>query len=160
MLGGGRGDEMLCRTMFLTTVVATVFCAAVNAYTFQVAYPLWRFVGAGSFRAVHQEYLERLWPVITVPHVVMFFASAGLMWWRPAFVPKGEAIAVFMLAAGVVGISAFVAGPVHGRFEQTGVADEAGMRALIGISAARVVMMVGACAVLCVEMMRAFRAAA
>jgi hypothetical protein len=145
---------MLGRLMFLTTVVATLFCAAVNAYTYQVAYPLWRSVGAGSFKEVHQAYLELLWPVITLPHVVMFFASAGLMWWRPSFVPRGEAVAVFVLAAGVVGISAFVAGPIHGRFEQTGMADEAGMRALIAISAARVGMMMAACWVLGVGMLR------
>jgi hypothetical protein len=154
MLGADEGDGMLGRLMFLTTVVATLFCAAVNAYTYQVAYPLWRFVGAGTFKEVHQAYLELLWPVITLPHVVMFFASAGLIWWRPSFVPRGEAIAVFVLAAGVVGISAFVAGPIHGRFEQTGMADEAGMRALIAISAARVGMMMVACWVLGVGMLR------
>jgi hypothetical protein len=150
---------MLGRVMFLTTVMATLFCAAVNAYTLQVAYPLWRVVGAAEFPAVHKEYLERLWLVITVPHVVMFFASLGLIWLRPVFVPRGEAIAVFVLAAGVVGISAFLAGPIHGRFEQTGVTDAAGYRTLIAISALRVGMMAGACAVLAVEMMRAFHAA-
>jgi len=148
---------MLGRVMFLTTVIATLFCAAVNAYTLQVAYPLWRVVGAAEFPAVHREYLERLWPVITLPHVVMFFASAGLIVWRPGFVPLGEAIAVFVLAAAVVGISAFAAGPIHGRFAQTGVMDAAGYRGLIAISAVRVVMMVGACAVLGVEMMRGLR---
>jgi hypothetical protein len=129
----------------------------VNAYTLQVAYPLWRVVGAAEFPAVHREYLERLWPVITLPHVVMFFASAGLIVWQPGFVPRGEAIAVFVLVAGVVGISAFVAGPIHGRFAQTGVMDAAGYRGLIAISAVRVVVMVGACAVLGVEMMRGLR---
>lgn len=151
---------MLGRVMFLVTVVATLFCAAVNAYTYQVAYPLWKTVGAADFHALHQTYLERLWPVITLPHVVMFFASAGLIGWRPDFVPRGEAVVVFLLAASVVGISAFVAGPIHGRFEQTGVLDAPGIRSLVAISAVRVVMMTAACAVLCVEMMRAFRAAA
>jgi hypothetical protein len=148
---------MAGRIVYVVAMMATVFCAAVNAYTLQVAYPLWRFVGA-EFPVVHREYLERLWPVITLPHVVMFFASAGLIWLRPGFVQRGAGGVVFLLAAGVVGISAFVAGPIHGRFEQTGVMDAEGYRGLMAVSAVRVVMMVGACWVLGVGMMRGWRA--
>jgi hypothetical protein len=146
------------RLVFLVTMVTTVFCAAVNAYTLQVGYPLWRVAGP-EFAAVHREYLERLWPVITLPHVVMFFASATMMWWRPAFVGRWEAVAVFTLNATVVVVSAFGAGPIHGRFEQNGVMDAQGYSALIGISALRVVLMVTACGVLCVAMLRGLRAA-
>jgi len=147
------GGYVAGRIVFLVAVLATVFCAAVNAYTLQVAYPLWRFVGV-EFPAVHREYLERLWPVITLPHVVMFFATAALIWVRPGFVGLWEAVVVFALAAGVVGVSAFVAGPVHGRFEATGVMDADGYRWLMAVSAVRVVMMVGACWVLGVGMLR------
>jgi hypothetical protein len=145
---------MAGRIVYVVAMMAMVFCAAVNAYTLQVAYPLWRVVGAGEFGAVHREYLRRLWPVITVPHGLMFLATAGLIWVRPGFVPRGEAVGLFLLAAGVVGISAFVAGPIHGRFERTGVLDAAGYRVLMAVSVARVVMMVAACGVLGVEMVR------
>jgi hypothetical protein len=141
--------------VYLITLLATVFCAAVNAYTVQVAYPLWASVGAAEFGALHREYLRRLWPVITLPHVVMFFASAAMIFVRPWFVSRSEAMAVFALDAGVVAVSAFVAGPVHTRFEQQGIADAGGLHALIVISAVRVGMMLAACWVLCVSLLRA-----
>lgn len=140
--------------VYVVTLLATVFCAAVNAYTLQVMYPVWRVLDAPNFAALHRDYLERLWPVITLPHVVMFFASMALMVMRPWFVTRSEAIAVFALDAGVVVVSAFLAGPIHTRFEQQGVADAAGLHALLVISAVRVVMMVAACWVLVVAMMR------
>jgi hypothetical protein len=62
---------------------------------------------------------------------------------------------VFALDAGVVAVSAFVAGPVHTRFEQRGIADAGGLHALIVISAVRVGMMLAACWVLCVSLLRA-----
>jgi hypothetical protein len=150
---------MVERLVFVVTMVTTVFCAAVNAYTLQVGYPLWRVTGP-EFAAVHREYLQRLWPVITLPHVVMFLASAAMLWWRPVFVGRWEAVAVFALDAAVVVVSAFVAGPIHGRFERNGVMDAQGYSALIGISALRVVLMVSACGVLCGAMLRGLRAAA
>jgi hypothetical protein len=140
--------------VYVVTFFATAFCGAVNAYTLQLMYPVWRVLDAPNFAALHRDYLERLWPVITLPHVVMFFASAAMIFARPWFVSRSEAIAVFVLAAAVVGISAFVAGPVHTRFEQQGAADAAGLDALIVISAARVLMMIAACWVLCVSLLR------
>jgi hypothetical protein len=145
---------MLARAVFLVVVVSTVFCAAVNAYTLQIGYPLWRTVGMGEFGALRREYMERLWAVITLPHVVMFFASAAMVWWRPAFVRPWEAVAVFALDAGVVVVSALLAGPVHGRFERQGAIDAEGMRALIAISTVRTGMMVAAVGVLCAGMWR------
>lgn len=140
--------------VYVVTLLATVFCAAVNAYTLQVMYPVWRVLDAANFAALHREYLQRLWPVITLPHVVMFFASMALMVARPWFVSRSEAIAVFALDAGVVVVSAFLAGPIHTRFEQQGAADAAGLQALIVISAARVVMMFAACWLLAVTLVR------
>ena len=145
--------------LFVTVCVSTVFCAAINAYTLQVAYPLWRYVGAQEFAAVHAEYLRRLDWVITAPHVVMFFASAALLWARPACMTWRGALAVFLLNASVVAISAFVAGPVHGRFALTGVADEPGMRLLLQISAARTLMMFSSTVVLCAALLRALAVA-
>ncbi len=131
--------------VFIAVAFSTIFCAAVNAYTYQIAYPLWRFVGRAEFPAVHREYLRRIDWIITVPHVVMFFSAALLVWLRPGFVGLAEAITLFALASVVIGVSAFVAGPVHGRFTRTGVCDEAGLRLLVRISALRVVLMAGAC---------------
>jgi hypothetical protein len=131
--------------VFVVVVFATGFCAAVNAYTYRIAYPLWGFVGGEAFRAVHREYMRRLDWIITVPHVAMFFSAAAMIWERPWFVGLGEAVVLFGLEAAVVGVSAFVAGPVHGRFTRTGVADEAGLRLLVRVSALRVVLMAGAC---------------
>lgn len=150
---------MLSRAVYLTTLIATLFCAAINAYTYQVMYPVWRTLDAPNFVALHRDYLDRLWPVITVPHVVMFFASAALIALRPAFVSRGEAIAVFALDAGVVVLSAFWAGPIHGRFEQQHFADAAGLRTLIVISLARTAMMIASCWVLCTALLRGLRAA-
>ncbi len=132
---------MMRDEIFVVTMFATVFCAAVNGYTYQVAYPLWRSVGEGEMAGLHEEYLRRLWPVITVPHVVMFFASAALMVWRPGFVPLWSAVLVFALDAAVVVVSAFAAGPIHDGITKRGVITEAGYRGLMRISAMRVVMM-------------------
>jgi len=136
---------MLGNLLFVVVVFSTLFCAAVNAYTFQIAYPLWGFVGQPEFAAVHREYLRRLDWIITVPHVAMFFSAAGMIWLRPGFVGFAEAVVLFGLEAAVVGVSAFAAGPVHGRFTRTGVADEPGLRLLVRISALRVVLMAAAC---------------
>ena len=132
--------------MFLVAGLSTVFCAAVNCYTWRIAYPLWGFCGA-EFSVVHREYLRRLGPVITGPHVVMFFASLGLVWRRPGFMSVAQAWWVFGLDAAVVVISAFVAGPVHSRFERGGL-DAAGLARLVRVSAWRSGLMLGACGVL------------
>jgi hypothetical protein len=139
--------------VFAVTVFSTVFCAAVNAYTYQVAYPLWRHVG-GALPGVHREYLRRLWPVITVPHVVMFFASGALVFLHPASMPAWCAVVVFSLNAGVVVVSAFAAGPIHDRITKLGVMDERDYRGLMRISAARVVMFALSCAILFAAMLR------
>jgi hypothetical protein len=68
---------MLRDWLFIVVVFSTLFCAAVNAYTYRIAYPLWGFVGQAEFAAVHREYMRRLDWIITVPHVVMFFSAAG-----------------------------------------------------------------------------------
>lgn len=138
---------MAGRWIFAATLFANVFCAAVNAYTYRVAYPLWRSVGA-ALPAVHKEYLRRLWPVITLPHVVMFFASGAMLIWRPSFVPMWCAVLVFDLDLGVVLVSAFAAGPLHDRITKFGAMDDKAYRGLMSISAARVVMMLLACALL------------
>jgi hypothetical protein len=129
------------RVIFVVAMFATLFCAAVNAYTYQVAYPLWRSVGAAELPALHRDYLRRLWPVITLPHIVMFFAGAALVWRRPAFMPLWTAVLIFALEAGVVLVSAFAAGPMHARITKLGVLDDRGYRGLMSISAMRVVMM-------------------
>ena len=146
---------MMDRVIFVVAVFATLFCAAVNAYTYQVAYPLWRSVGAAELPALHSEYLRRLWPVITVPHVVMFFASGALILRRPMFLPLWCAVVLFGLEAGVVVISAFAAGPIHGRITKLGVLDDTGYRRLMGISLMRVAMMALACGLIFAAMLRA-----
>ena len=142
--------------IFVVTVFATLFCAAVNAYTYQVAYPLWKEAGEG-LAEVHRAYMRRLGPVITLPHVVMFFASGALLFWHPASMHGWAAGVVFCLDAGVVVVSAFGAGPIHGRISKLGVMADEDYRGLMRISAARVVMMAVACTVLFAAVMRAIR---
>ena len=77
---------MIAGWVFGVSVFANVFCSAVNLYTWRLGYPLWGFAGA-EFSAVHREYLRRLTPVITVPHVIMFLASWASVWWRIAAMP-------------------------------------------------------------------------
>ena len=134
--------------LFAVAVFSTFFCAAVNAYTWRIGYPLWWLVGRTEFGALHREYLRVLNPVITVPHVAMFFATGALLWRRPSLLPFWAAAVVFGLATLVILLSAFVAGPVHDRFGRNGAVDAAGMRLLIVISAWRTVLMLGASAVL------------
>ena len=133
--------------LFLIAAFTTVFCAAVNAYTLRIAYPLWQWVGPGEFAAVHQNYLRLLEPVITFPHIIMFFASAALIRYRPGWFSLREAIWLFALDAAVVAVSAFGAGPIHSGFERTGVLDPAGLHWLLVISALRTVLMFAACGV-------------
>ncbi len=130
--------------LFAVATFSTFFCLAVNAYTLTVGYPLWRYVGAAEFAAVHREYLRRLNWVITIPHVVMFFSDAGLVGWRPLFMRSASAWIVALLAWVVVGVSAFVAGPVHDRFSRQGHVDEPGMSLLMRISLGRTLMMLAA----------------
>ncbi len=106
--------------LLLAAAGATVFCTAVNCYTFCLAYPLWRWVGPAEFGALHRAYLRLLGPVITFPHIVMFFASGALLRWRPGWLPFAQAVWLFALDASVVAVSAFWAGPIHSRFERIG----------------------------------------
>lgn len=142
------------RALFALAAFSTFFCTAVNAYTLRLAYPLWRTVPPEAFAAVHREYLRRLTPVITLPHIVMFFSSALLLFWRPSYFGLRDAALLFILDAGVVVISAFVAGPVHSRFERTGYLDDRGLKYLIRISALRTAIMLAASALLCLRIAR------
>jgi hypothetical protein len=146
---------VIARSLFVAAALSTIFCTAVNCYTYRLAYPLWSFVGKAEFRTLHREYLRLLSPVITFPHIVMFFASAGLLWQRPASLSLAAAAALFVLDAGVVVVSAFWAGPIHSRFERTGTADENGLRTLIQISLLRSGMMLAASSIVAAAVWRA-----
>jgi hypothetical protein len=143
--------------IFVLAAFATIFCAAVNCYTARIAYPLWRQVDPPGFGAFHREYLRLLAPVITVPHIVMFFASAALLRWRPACVTLPEAVALFALDAAVVALSAFWAGPIHSRFERAGVIDQPGIATLIRISVLRSILMLAASGLVCSIILQAIR---
>ena len=134
--------------LFLVAGFATVFCTAVNCYTLRLAYPLWRWVGPAEFGELHKAYLRLLGPVITFPHVVMFFASGALIRWRPTWISGSQAVLLFAIDALVVAVSAFWAGPIHSRFARSGVADEAGLRRLLQISTLRSVLMLAASALI------------
>lgn len=123
--------------LYLVAAFATIFCTAVNCYTLRLAYPLWRLVAPGEFGRLHAAYLDWLLPVITIPHVAMFFASAALLRWRPHWLSLGESAVLFGLDAAVVAVSAFWAGPIHSRFERAGRWEEQGLGTLIRISALR-----------------------
>ena len=140
--------------VFALATFSTFFCTAVNAYTLRLAYPLWRAVPPEAFAALHREYLRRLTPVITLPHVVMFFSSALLLHWRPPSFRLRDAVLLFTLDAGVVAISAFAAGPIHSRFERTGSLDAPGLTLLLRISALRTAMMLAAGVLLCLRIGR------
>ena len=132
--------------VFGLSFLANVFCAAVNVYTWLLGYPLWGFAGAG-FGAVHREYLRRLTPVITVPHVVMFFAGWAGVRWRLAAMPLWASFAVAGLDTAVIAFSVLVAGPVHDRFARAGL-DAGGLRTLVRVSAWRSGMLAASCGLL------------
>ena len=132
--------------VFGTSVLANGFCAAVNVYTWRLGYPLWGFAGTG-FAAVHREYMARLTPAITVPHVVMFLAALGAAMWRVPRMPAWVGWTVFALDTAVIAVSVLVAGPVHDRFNRVGF-DAAGLELLVRVSAWRSAMMLAACALL------------
>ena len=135
--------------LFALATFSTFFCAAINAYTLRRAYPLWRAVPPEAFAALHREYLRRLTPVITLPHVVMFFSSALLLRWHPSSFPLGDAILLFTLDAAVVAVSAFAAGPIHSRFERSGRLDAPGLARLLQLSALRTARTLAVSALLC-----------
>ena len=138
----------LARWIFATAAGAVLFCTAVNCYTYRVAYPLWLSIGGKDFAAVHRDYLRRLTPVITVPHIVAFFCSASMLYLRPTWLTLWTAGEVFFACTAVIALSLAVAGPVHDRFARTGVVDQPGMQRLIQISAVRSTLMVAASALL------------
>ncbi len=141
----------LTGALFSLATFSTFFCTAINAYTLRLAYPLWRVVPPEAFTALHREYLRRLTPVITLPHIVMFFSSALLLRWRPISFGLRDAVLLFVLDAGVVVVSAFAAGPIHSRFGRTGHLDSPGLVLLIRISALRTAMMLAASCLLCLR---------
>ena len=144
-----EAGHRVAAALLIAAVFSTFFCTAVNAYTLRLAYPLWRYVQPDSFTTLHAAYLRLLGPVITLPHIVMFFSTAALLWRRPAGMSLTEAWLVFGCAAAVVLLSAVVGGTVHGRFARTGVLDEAGMRHLLALSWTRSLLMFAASGMLC-----------
>ena len=144
--------------LFLLAAFATIFCTAVNCYTLRLAYPLWRWVGRAEFGELHKAYLRLLGPVITFPHIVMFFSSAALVRWRPIGFSRAQALLLFLLDALVVAVSAFSAGPIHSRFERQRAPDEPGLRRLIRISALRSVLMLVASGLVCWRLLKALSA--
>ncbi len=144
-------------SLFALATFSTFFCAAVNAYTLRLAYPLWRAVPPQAFAALHREYLRRLTPVITLPHVVMFWASGLLLRWHPAAFSLRDAIFLFTFDAAVIVLSAFAAGPIHSCFERTGFLDAPGLLRLLQISALRTGLMLAASALICAQIASAVR---
>ena len=142
-------------SLFTLATFSTFFCTAVNAYTLRIAYPLWRTVPLEAFAALHREYVRRLTPVITFPHIVMFFSSALLLRWRPGSFSLRDAVVLFALDAGVVAVSAFAAGPIHSRFKRTGHLDAPGLIYLLRISVLRTILMLAASGLLCLRIARA-----
>ena len=132
--------------LFSVNLFANVFCAAVNCYTWRLGYPLWREAGP-QFGRVHRTYMARLTPVITMPHVVLFFASLTYALWRPAAFSPWLAWLVLALDTAVIAVSALIAGPIHTRFTQAGF-DEAALRVLLRVSAFRSGALLLACALL------------
>jgi hypothetical protein len=143
--------------VLVVAAASTFFCLAVNAYTWRIGYALWPLVRAEDFGAFHAAYLRKLNSVITVPHVLMFFSCGALVWGRPAWLDRRMALAVCLLTWSVVGISAFVAGPVHDRFVRQRSIDERGFRRLMRVSAVRTVMMLIASGLLGLALVRALR---
>ena len=135
--------------VFLTALASTLFCTAVNCYTWRLAYPLWRKVRAEEFGALHREYLRQLTPIITLPHILMFFSSAALLSVRPLFLPFGSAALIFAFNAAVILISIFAAGPIHDRFSRQERLDGPGLRRLVQISALRSLLMLASSLLLC-----------
>ena len=135
--------------LLLLATFSTIFCTAVNCYTLRLAYPLWRWVGPAEFRSLHKAYLRLLDPVITFPHIVMFFASGTLLRWRPSWFSLRQAVTLFTLDTIVILVSAFWAGPIHTRFERAEALDEAGLRRLIQISLMRSMLMLAASGLVC-----------
>ncbi len=135
--------------LLVLATVSTVFCLAVNSYTLRIAYPLWRTLPDEAFAPLHREYLRLLGPVITFPHIVLFFADAALLHWRPPILPAASAWLACTCAWIVVAISAFAAGPIHDRFTRNDRIDQPGMAALLGISAARTLLLLAATILYC-----------
>ena len=139
-------------------LLSTILCLAVNAYTYRIAYPLWRETTAGDFPRIHAAYLRLLTPIITLPHVAMFFANTYLALKPPSWLPRTSATAIFILTTLVILLSAFVAGPIHDRFQRTATHDAPGLETLIRLSALRTLLMALATAILLVHLSKALSA--
>ncbi len=135
-------------TLYAIAAFSIIFCTAVNCYTWQIAYPLWRTLGREAFPTLHADYMERLTWIITVPHIVMFFSTLLLIVFPLTPRHRASAIILFALVAIVIAVSAFVAGPVHGRFLRNQARDEPGMILILRVSALRVILMLLASAII------------
>lgn len=134
--------------MTILALLSTIFCFAVNAYTYRVAYPLWREADPASFPRIHAAYLRLLTPVITLPHIAMFFSTAAIAFNPAPWLPRPAAMTVFTLGTLVILLSILVAAPIHDRFTRNAAADPAGLERLIHLSALRTALMTIATAIL------------
>ena len=147
----------LAAALMIVATVSTVFCLAVNAYTLRIAYPLWRTIPEVAFATVHREYLRLLGPVITFPHIVMFFSTAAVVARRMPVLSPASAWLGCGCAWIVVGVSAFAAGPIHTRFTRNGRIDAQGLSLLLGISAMRTLLLLAATLLYCGAILTALR---
>ena len=130
--------------VFIATLLSVVFCWAVNCYTLRITYPLWGTLDPANFGRTHAEYMRRLTPVVTLPHIAMFFSSMALLRWRPTTVTPRDAVLIFLLGTTVILISAFIAGPVHARYTSQAAIDVDGQQILLRVSLWRVLLMTAA----------------
>ncbi len=142
-------------TLVAVSAGSVLFCTAVNCYTYCIAYPLWRSVGKAEFPILQAEYMRRLPPVITFPHILAFLSTGALAFLRPTWLSAGTDLYLFSAVTIVILLSALVAGPVHGRFERHRSIDERGMRLLIRVSAIRSILLLLASVLLLREMVMA-----
>ena len=136
-------------------LLSTIVCLAVNAYTYRIAYPLWRHTTPEDFPTIHTAYLSLLTPIITLPHIAMFFANAYLALEPPPWLPRPQAAAIFILTTSVILLSAFVAGPIHDRFQRSATLGPPGLERLIHLSAIRTLLMAAATTIFLLHLTRA-----
>jgi hypothetical protein len=134
------GMENFLRAIFSLVSAATFLSGMISFYSHSVTYALWPYVGPDEFKELHRRYTAKLALLVSVSHG--FWAGCGLLLVlvpsdRFCFLDGALNVTIALL---VIGLSLFVAAPLHAALGRTGIKGNPAYGRLMIVSRVRVML--------------------
>lgn len=132
--------------ILLTATLASTFNTALQYYSQVATYPLFAAIGPG-FADYHRAYERRLSLAIYAPFALLMVTMIALVAVPPAGMGRGWPLAMLVLNLSIAPISILLAVPHHRRLTAQGLADAAGVGALLRANGLRLAVSTAASAI-------------